>query len=98
MPTCPVLLDLFVAWLPRVRSDPNNLFFRCRVLTCLSGLFIINLSLTLFIGHIVVVVGSSRDVHTAHPITVCGARGVTCVLFGSYGSRAVGRARLRYAP
>ena len=99
VPTCPVLLDLLVAWLPRVGSNPNNLFFRFRVVTCFSGLFVIDLNLTLlFIGHIVVVAGSIMDIESAHPVTFCDAGGFTCVLFGSYGSRAVGRARLRYAP
>ena len=94
-----MLLDLFVAWLPKVGSNPNDLFFRCRVFTDFSGLFVIDLHLIfLFFSHIVVVARSSMDIDTAHPVTVCDAGGFTCAMIGSYGSRAVGRAQLRYAP
>ena len=93
-----MLLDLFVAWLPRVGGNPNDFFLRCRVFTDFSGLFVIDLHLIfLFFSHIVVA-GVSRDIDTAHPVTFCDAGGFTCAMIGSYGSRAVGRAQLRYAP
>ena len=99
VPTCPVLLDLFVAWLPRVGGNPNDLFFRCKVFSDFSGLIVIDLHLIfLFFSHIVVVARISMDIDTAHPVTVCDAGGFTCAMIGSYGSRAVGRAQLRYAP
>ena len=98
MPTCPVLLDLFVAWLPRVGSNPNDLFFRCRVFTDFSGLFVTDLHLIFFFFSHIVVAGVSRDIDNAQPVPVCDAGGFTCAMIGSYGSRAVGRAQLRYAP
>ena len=98
MPPCPVLLDLFVAGLTRIGSDPHDLFFRSKVFANLSGLFVVDSHLLfLFFSHIIVRRGS-RDIETAHPVSICDARSFTLVMTGSYGSRAGSRARVRYAP
>ena len=98
---CPrVLCSSTCLWLgcPGSEGNPNDLFLRCGVFTDFSGLFVIDLHLIfLFFSHIVVV-GVGMDIDTAHPVTVCDAGGFTCAMIGSYGSRAVGRAQLRYAP
>ena len=98
MPPCPVLLDLFVAGLTRIGSDPHDLLFRSKVFANLSGLFVVDSHLLfLFFSHIIARRGG-RDIETAHPVSICDARSFTFVMTGSYGSRAGSRARVRYAP
>ena len=77
MAPCPVLLDLRVAGLARVRNNSDDLVFRRGVFTTMRGMFFVDLHLLLlfllfFLSRFVVGRGS-RDVETAEPVVSCDA-------------------------
>ena len=76
MAPCPVLLDLRVAGLARVRSNSDDFVFRRGVFATLRGTFLVDLHLLLllllFLSRFVVGRGS-RDVETAEPVMICDA-------------------------
>ena len=78
MAPCPVLLDLLVAGLARVRSNSDDFVFRRGVFATLRGTFLVDLHLLLlhllllFLSRFVVGRGS-RDVETAEPVVICDA-------------------------
>ena len=78
MAPCPVLLDLRVAGLARVRSNSNDFVFRRGVFATLRGTFLVDLHLLLLLLLLLLlsrfVVGrGSRDVETAEPVVSCDA-------------------------
>ena len=72
MAPCPVLLDLRVAGLARVRSNSDDFVFRRGVFATLRGTFLVDLHLLVFLSRFVVGRGS-RDVETAEPVVSCDA-------------------------
>ena len=73
MAPCPVLLDLRVAGLARVRSNSDDFVFRRGVFATLRGTFLVDLHLLLLFLNRFVVGRGSRDVETAEPVVSCNA-------------------------
>ena len=91
MAPCPVLLDLLVAGLARVRSNSDDFVFRRKVCATLSGMFIVDLHLLLLFLSRFVVGQGSMEIETAQPVLSCDAGSFTKWVPGSYGSHAGSR-------